>query len=558
MKTNFIKKLATLALSVFAIGGFAQCPTLNSIYVQSGTGTATVAAVMTPSTSIGTGHFNWTISPSAYATPIIGTNNSMQGLSFAATGVYTVCVYYTDSTTMCSASTCTTLNVTSTVNTSCNAAFSSYTDPSNCWTYFTNASTGTNLTYKWYTLPGMNLISTSLNPAVTLGNGSHTIMLSTYSYGVFCDSTVSVVNVTCTPVGSGTCNAAYTAVTDTNNCLTYFTNNSTGNASRTYKWYKIPGMTLLSTLPNPVLSLGNGSHTIAMYSYIGGQFCDSTVSVVNVNCNPSSGGNCQASFTHSVLPNCGAYFYSNSTGTNLTYQWRNSGYPGILSTQNTFTTTLPSGTNSIILYVFSNGQFCDSTVANITCNVPCQANSQFTVFADSANAGNYFAYNQSTGSSALSYLWDFGDGNTSTQAYPFHQYATPGQYIICLTVTASNGSVTCSDISCDSSSVQRIASGYLMSRIQVVQGATAVKENALLKNLSVYPNPVDHELTIEVQLAREEKVYYVITDALGKVVAKDELTSSRTVINTVALDRGIYFLSVTSNNQVLKTTKLMK
>ncbi len=556
MKTNLIKKLATLTLSVLAIGSFAQCPTMTGIYVQPGTGTATVAAMMTPSTSVGTGSFYWTVSPSAFAVPISGSNNSMQALSFTSTGIYTVCAYYTDSTTMCSASTCTTINVTSTVNTSCNAAYSSYTDSTNCWTYFTNASTGTNLTYKWYQLPGMSLMSTSANPAFTLGNGSHTIALYTYSNGQFCDSTVHTVNVNCNPSG-GNCNAVFSTYTDPSSCFTHFYNNSTGSGTLTYKWYELPGMNLLSTLSSPVLSLGTGNHTIALYTYSNGQFCDSTLSVLNVNCNPS-GGSCNASFTHSVLPNCGAYFYSTSTGTNLTYQWRNSGYPGILSTQNSFTTTLPSGNNWISLYVFSNGNFCDSTTALVSCNVPCQANSQFTVFADSVNAGNYFAYNQSTGSSALTYLWDFGDGNTSTQAYPFHQYATPGHYIICLTVTATSGSVSCSDISCDSSSVQRIASGYLMNRIQVVQNPTAVKENTLLKNMNVYPNPVENELTVEVQLAREEKIYYVITDALGKVVAKNELTSSKTTINTAALDRGIYFLSVTSNDQVLKTTKLMK
>lgn len=556
MKTNLIKKLATLAFSVFAIGSFAQCPTMTGIYVQPGTGTATVAAMMTPSTSIGTGSFYWTVNPSAYSVPISGSNNSMQALSFTSTGVYTVCAYYTDSTTMCSASTCTTINVTSTVNTSCNAAYSSYTDSTNCWTYFTNASTGTNLTYKWYQMPGMSLISTSANPAFTLGNGSHTIALYTYSNGVFCDSTVHTVNVNCNPSG-GNCNAVFSTYTDPSSCFTHFYNNSTGSGSLSYRWYELPGMNLLSAASSPVLSLGSGNHTIALYAYSNNQFCDSTLAVVNVTCNPS-GGNCNASFTHSVLPNCGAYFYSTSTGTNLTYEWRNSGYPGILSTANSFTTTLPSGSNWISLYVFSNGQFCDSTTVNVNCNVPCQANSQFTVFADSVNAGNYFAYNQSTGSSALTYLWDFGDGNTSTQAYPFHQYATPGHYVICLTVTATSGSVSCSDISCDSSSVQRIASGYLMSKIQVVQSATAVKENTLLKNLSIYPNPVENELTVEVELAREEKIYYVITDALGKVVAKNELTSSKTTINTATLDRGIYFLSVTSNDQVLKTTKLMK
>ncbi|MEZ4985786.1 MAG: PKD domain-containing protein [Saprospiraceae bacterium] len=31
-------------------------------------------------------------------------------------------------------------------------------------------------------------------------------------------------------------------------------------------------------------------------------------------------------------------------------------------------------------------------------------------------------------------LWDFGDGNTSTEANPLHEYATAGQYLVSLTV----------------------------------------------------------------------------------------------------------------------------
>lgn len=41
------------------------------------------------------------------------------------------------------------------------------------------------------------------------------------------------------------------------------------------------------------------------------------------------------------------------------------------------------------------------------------------------------------------YLWDFGDGNTSTSANPTHSYTTPGTYVVCLTVYATNGYVSC-------------------------------------------------------------------------------------------------------------------
>ena len=44
-------------------------------------------------------------------------------------------------------------------------------------------------------------------------------------------------------------------------------------------------------------------------------------------------------------------------------------------------------------------------------------------------------------SNADSYLWDFGDGETSTESDPSHSYATDGEYIVTLTATNSCGSV---------------------------------------------------------------------------------------------------------------------
>lgn len=62
---------------------------------------------------------------------------------------------------------------------------------------------------------------------------------------------------------------------------------------------------------------------------------------------------------------------------------------------------------------------------------------------------NEFAWgfaNTTTG--AASYLWDFGDGTTSTETSPTHTYASSGHYIVCLTATGSCGEgTTCKIIS---------------------------------------------------------------------------------------------------------------
>ncbi len=47
--------------------------------------------------------------------------------------------------------------------------------------------------------------------------------------------------------------------------------------------------------------------------------------------------------------------------------------------------------------------------------------------------------NMSTGATDLTYLWDFGDGSTSTDENPTHVYTAEGFYDICLTVTDSIG-----------------------------------------------------------------------------------------------------------------------
>ena len=48
----------------------------------------------------------------------------------------------------------------------------------------------------------------------------------------------------------------------------------------------------------------------------------------------------------------------------------------------------------------------------------------------------------STGPGTLSYLWDFGDGNTSTLPSPSHSYTTPGNYTVSLATSSTAG---CSD-----------------------------------------------------------------------------------------------------------------
>ncbi|MFN8393991.1 MAG: PKD domain-containing protein [Bacteroidia bacterium] len=62
---------------------------------------------------------------------------------------------------------------------------------------------------------------------------------------------------------------------------------------------------------------------------------------------------------------------------------------------------------------------------------------------------NNTVYFTNLSSNANSYLWDFGDGQTSTATHPSHVYANSGTFTICLTATNTCGSVQqCSTWTC--------------------------------------------------------------------------------------------------------------
>ncbi|MBL7731813.1 MAG: T9SS type A sorting domain-containing protein [Chitinophagaceae bacterium] len=67
----------------------------------------------------------------------------------------------------------------------------------------------------------------------------------------------------------------------------------------------------------------------------------------------------------------------------------------------------------------------------------------FNITTASGCSGTYnFASTTTTTVPITGYLWDFGDGSTSTAASPSHTYITPGTYYVTLTTTNSNGCET--------------------------------------------------------------------------------------------------------------------
>jgi PKD repeat protein len=72
------------------------------------------------------------------------------------------------------------------------------------------------------------------------------------------------------------------------------------------------------------------------------------------------------------------------------------------------------------------------------------------------------------GSGVLSWQWTFGDGTTSTQANPMHQYNAAANYQVCLIVNNVLGNATCTDTLCKTVNVQAILPVELLQFVGTV------------------------------------------------------------------------------------------
>jgi hypothetical protein len=60
---------------------------------------------------------------------------------------------------------------------------------------------------------------------------------------------------------------------------------------------------------------------------------------------------------------------------------------------------------------------------------------------DNFASGTFQTFTANPNTPGDAYDWDFGDGNIGTGAFAFHNYASPGTYTVCLTLTTQQGCV---------------------------------------------------------------------------------------------------------------------
>ena len=81
-------------------------------------------------------------------------------------------------------------------------------------------------------------------------------------------------------------------------------------------------------------------------------------------------------------------------------------------------------------------------------------------------------------------------------------------------------------------------------------------ENVKSSKILVYPNPAKSMITIR-SINNIVGSQFILTNLLGKVVYKQELSSINELVDVSDFDKGIYFYSIISNNKIIETKKLI-
>jgi hypothetical protein len=142
-----------------------------------------------------------------------------------------------------------------------------------------------------------------------------------------------------------------------------------------------------------------------------------------------------------------------------------------------------------------------------------QTGNQITLTNNSQNANTYF--------------WDFGDGNNSSQPNPTHAYGTNGNYTITLIASSNCGS--------DTTTLQ----------VNIAVGLNEL----LLSQISIYPNPLQGILNLEINSADNYTDYNCrVLDITGKTLNTFNIQSNKKIIDLTKYAEGIYYIELSHGN----------
>jgi PKD repeat protein len=366
-----------------------------------------------------------------------GTSNGNINHTYSNSGTYFVCLYLIDSITNAICDTfCNTIVVNNSAPAPCNAVM---TYSSNmCQGIFVNTSASGYTNALWVWGDGSSTVNNNSTVVHTYPSSGVYYPYLVISYanpaGGVCTDTSALGQL---PINCSTsvCNASFVSGNAPIGVVSF---SNTSSNSAFYLWTFGDGTTSNSVNPIHTYTV-NGVYNVCLYLYNNNQIvCDSQCSLVAVTNLPFT-NNCNATITsYYDTSSCQGILDVYATGivTNILWQFGD----GTSTNGNTLMAThnyLNNGVytaNAIVTMVDSNGTTCIDSSNYIVIYAFCPSapacNASFTFNNNPAGGINF--NNTSTAAGTATYLWYFGDGNSSSLANPLHTYSVSGSYNVCL------------------------------------------------------------------------------------------------------------------------------
>lgn len=153
--------------------------------------------------------------------------------------------------------------------------------------------------------------------------------------------------------------------------------------------------------------------------------------------------------------------------------------------------------------------------------------SQFAVPSGTLNINTALNF-QDLSTGATEVLWNFGNGQVSTDRNPSTIYSKAGAYLVSLSATNADG---CSDVS--------------VKTIQVGTSTSTQEQEALAYSLNVFPNPAQDEVNVSFNLDRSRVVRVNLINSIGQILRTQNLgerSQGQERISLTQLPAGTYWL----------------
>ena len=235
---------------------------------------------------------------------------------------------------------------------------------------------------------------------------------------------------------------------------------------------------------------------------------------------------------------------TSNVGPSVTHTYANTGlYPVTLSIE-----TVDGCESSITMLIYAG--------AYPWSEQDCQA--LFMPLPDSTGTGFFFMDMSYSPNAIQSWTWDFGDGTTSTEQFPYHTYTQPGIYTVALTIEGDScASVIAFDIDTNNPFNRFAGNGTL----GLAAGALDSSEPESLGTLKAWPNPVKDQLQLAFDSEQNQTATLTLRNTLGQEVYQQAIRIqqgyNQVAVPFAGMSSGMYLVELRSGS-VVKVLKAMK